>query len=479
MVAFGRSTTIGATLHMPRPNVRDLAGSKTSPPAQVVQAVRAVLNGSTVISTDLSASVVTIGTPSGPPTWLSQIVGTATVVDLSLDAEPCQSLVAVVEDARIAQDSEGENRTGQSSVAELAERASSVLVPGGLLVLRSQEVRPGARVKKGRQPKSTVDNLGLALFRAGFVDTRFIPSLDGQLTVVARRGLGPAPSERPQVLSVVLPAFNEKATFATVMDLLLAKSIPGVEIEIIVVESNSNDGTRDVAIGFADHPRVTVVLEERPQGKGHAVRTGLARARGDIVLIQDADLEYDVDDYERLLEPIRRFEASFVLGRRTSPTGSWGMRHFEAQHLISRMMNVGHVAFAALFNAVYRQHLKDPFTMYKVFRRDCLTGMRLECNRFDFDWELTAKLIRAGYHPVEIPVSYRSRSFSEGKKVRLIGDPWTWIVACARYRFAPIYDDLSVTYGDDELLLSVTSTRGAALGSSPGSVSTIEEPTAS
>ena len=230
---------------------------------------------------------------------------------------------------------------------------------------------------------------------------------------------------------------------------------------------------------FADHPRVTVILEDRPQGKGHAVRTGLARARGDIVLIQDADLEYDLDDYERLLEPIERFEASFVLGRRVSPSGSWGMRHFEAQHLVSRIMNVGHIAFAALFNTVYRQHLKDPFTMYKVFRRDCLTGMLLECNRFDFDWELTAKLIRAGYHPVEIPVSYRSRSFSEGKKVRLFGDPWTWIVACARYRVAPIYDGLSVTYRGAELPTSTESQQDAVVGPPQRHARSLEEPTVS
>jgi glycosyltransferase involved in cell wall biosynthesis len=337
------------------------------------------------------------------------------------------------------------------------EQGYRSLVPGGLLVLHPGEEEPGARAGSRSELLPTVDGIGISLFRAGFVDPRFISSSDGRLIVMARRALDLPPSERPEVLSVVLPVYNERATFETVMGELLLKEIPGMEIEIIVVESNSSDGTRDVVIGFGDHPRVTVVLEDRPQGKGHAVRAGLDQARGDIVLIQDADLEYSLDDYEKLLEPIRGFETSFVLGRRTSPKGSWGMRHFEAQQLASRFMNVGHVAFTALFNACYRQHLKDPFTMYKVFRRDCIAGMVLECDRFDFDWELTAKLVRAGYSPLEIPVSYHSRSFSDGKKVRIFGDPWSWIVACVRYRISPIYEREPAPYGADELCLPLIS----------------------
>ncbi len=98
-------------------------------------------------------------------------------------------------------------------------------------------------------------------------------------------------------------------------------------------------------------------------------------------------------------------------------------------------MNLGHVFFTALFNVVYGTRLRDPFTMFKVFRRDCLYGLTFESNRFDFDWELVGKLVRAGYRPLEIPVNYRSRSFSEGKKVSFFRDPLTWIRACFKYRF--------------------------------------------
>jgi len=96
---------------------------------------------------------------------------------------------------------------------------------------------------------------------------------------------------------------------------------------------------------------------------------------------------------------------------------------------------VGHVFFTALFNVVYGTRLRDPFTMFKVFRRDCLHGLTFESNRFDFDWELVGKLVRAGYQPIEIVVNYRSRSFAEGKKVSFFRDPLTWIRACFKYRF--------------------------------------------
>ena len=103
-------------------------------------------------------------------------------------------------------------------------------------------------------------------------------------------------------------------------------------------------------------------------------------------------------------------------------------------------MNIGHLLFAGLFNLVFRQRLQDPFTMFKVFRRDCLHGLTFECERFDFDWELVAKLIRAGFVPLEIPVRYQSRSFAEGKKVSLFGDPLTRIVTCFKCRFVRLYE---------------------------------------
>ncbi|HEX8914056.1 MAG TPA: glycosyltransferase, partial [Humisphaera sp.] len=246
------------------------------------------------------------------------------------------------------------------------------------------------------------------------------------------------PIGRRHTLSVVVPAFNEAATIGKLLDAVLRKQVANTDIEVIVVESNSTDGTREVVQRYAGHPRVTVVLEDRPRGKGHAVRTGLAQATGDFVLIQDADLEYDLEDYDVLLEPLAGGREAFVLGSRHGGEAWWKMRQFESQPLMSAFLNLGHWVFTTLLNVLFRQSLKDPFTMFKVFRRDCLTGLEFKCNRFDFDYELLVKLVRKGYQPIEIPVNYRSRSFKEGKKVSTFRDPINWLRALAWLRVTRI-----------------------------------------
>ena len=240
-----------------------------------------------------------------------------------------------------------------------------------------------------------------------------------------------------RTVSVVLPAFNEAATFQPLLDSVLKKELPGLAIEVVVVESNSTDGTRELALKYQDHPRVRLVLEDRPRGKGHAVRTGLAHASGDFILIQDADLEYDIEDYDALLEPLVSGRAAFTLGARHGGS-AWKMRQFTGQRVLSTALNAGHWFFTTLVNVLFLQRLKDPFTMFKVFRRDCLFGLKFECNRFDFDYELLIKLLRKGYQPIELPVNYRSRSFKEGKKVSLFGDPLSWVKACLKLRFTRI-----------------------------------------
>jgi 2-polyprenyl-3-methyl-5-hydroxy-6-metoxy-1,4-benzoquinol methylase len=244
---------------------------------------------------------------------------------------------------------------------------------------------------------------------------------------------------RPQpVLSVVVPAYNEAKTFGALMETLLGKELTGLQMEIIVVESNSTDGTRELALKYKDHPGVKLILEEQPRGKGCAVRAGLKAAIGDYVLIQDADLEYDLEDYDGLLEPLVAGRAAFVLGSRHGGRNVWKMRQFTKQHGLSLFVNLGHRFFATLINVLFFQRLRDPFTMFKVFRRDCLYGLEFECNRFDFDFELLVKLIRKGFHPIELPVNYRSRSFKEGKKVRMFRDPLTWLRALTWLRFVKI-----------------------------------------
>ncbi len=260
--------------------------------------------------------------------------------------------------------------------------------------------------------------------------------LDESMTVVARRGetIG-----RYRV-SVIVPVYNERATLRELLDRLLAKEIDGVDIEVIVVESNSSDGSREEVLRYAAHPRVTIVLQERPSGKGNAVRAGLSRATGDVVMFQDADLEYEIDDYDDLIEPIRAYRRNFVIGSRHSRKGSaWKIRDFNDAPLLSQVFNFGHVIFLGMLNVLYSQSLDDPFSMFKVFRRDCLAGLVFECDRFDFDFEIVIKLLRKGYQPVEIPVNYHSRSIAEGKKVTMFRDPLTWLAALLRFRTSSLY----------------------------------------
>ena len=247
----------------------------------------------------------------------------------------------------------------------------------------------------------------------------------------------PKCTQRAHTLSVIVPVYNEIGTVAPALEQLLKKVISGVAIEFIIIESNSTDGSRDVVLSYRDHPRVRLILEDQARGKGYAVRAGLQVATGDIILIQDADLEYDLDDYEAQLTPILSGRQNFILGARHGQ-GGWAIRKFSDQPIQAFVLNLGHWGFTLLINLSLGIWLRDPFTMYKVFRRDCLKGLTFECNRFDFDWELLIKLIRAGHRPIEIPVTYHSRSFKQGKKIRMYRDPLTWLIAWAKARFGPL-----------------------------------------
>lgn len=233
-------------------------------------------------------------------------------------------------------------------------------------------------------------------------------------------------------LSVIVPIFNEAASAKFVLDQILAKRMEIADIEVIIVESNSTDGTREIVEALPPARDLKTIFETRPQGKGHAVRTGLAAATGDIILIQDADLEYSLDDYEKLLSPIISGKADFVLGTRHTE-GNWHMRRFSTGSHYAVLFNLAHWGFTAMLNHSLGTRMTDPFTMFKVFRKSCLDGIQLECNRFDLDWELVIKLVKAGYIPLEIPVTYNSRDFTEGKKVSMLKDPPTWLKAWWKY----------------------------------------------
>ncbi|MBU6147719.1 MAG: glycosyltransferase family 2 protein [Actinomycetales bacterium] len=237
-------------------------------------------------------------------------------------------------------------------------------------------------------------------------------------------------------LSVIMPAFNEAETVAEALAGLLAVDFAGRPLEVIVVESNSTDTTRDIVEGFRSDPRVHIIWEDRPRGKGHAVRTGLPHARHDVIAIHDADTEYESADLLRLLGPIEAGETSLVLGSRHTP--GTPVRTFTDSWWRAPVMNVAHRFFTTLFNTLYGSRLRDPETMFKVFRREALADVRLRSDRFEFDYELLGTLLRRGCRPQELPVSYRSRDFTEGKKIRFFADPPRWAVAMIRFRFTPL-----------------------------------------
>ena len=181
-------------------------------------------------------------------------------------------------------------------------------------------------------------------------------------------------SERSELLTVVVPVFNEAAYLRAVLDELLEMQFV-IPHEVIVVESNSTDGTREIVQSFEGRPGLQIIYEDRPRGKGAAVRRGLTAATGTIVLIQDADFEYDLDDYDALLEPIVQRRTSFVLGSRSLGLDDWKVRRFARSRGKALLMNVAQVLFARTFNVLYQQRVTDVNTMFKVFRRECIEGV--------------------------------------------------------------------------------------------------------
>ena len=252
-----------------------------------------------------------------------------------------------------------------------------------------------------------------------------------RVAVFGRAALAAGRSEK---LSIVLPVFNEARSCAQVIEAVLAKHLR-IEKEVIIVESNSTDGTREIVRGFEGRPGVQVVLEDRPQGKGHAVRTGLAHVTGTIILIQDADFEYDIDDYDALLEPILQHKASFVLGSRSLGLDDWKVRRYDRTPVRGVILNAAQVVFAKTYNLLYQQHVTDVNTMFKVFRAECLDGLDLQSDGFELDIELACKLARNGNSPMEIPVNYVGRGFDEGKKITWRDAPRSYR-AFFKYRFS-------------------------------------------
>jgi glycosyltransferase involved in cell wall biosynthesis len=208
-------------------------------------------------------------------------------------------------------------------------------------------------------------------------------------------------------LSVVMPVYNEAGT---IEDILAAVRAVPIEKEIVLVDDFSTDGTREKLAELAKtagSDNIRVVLHERNCGKGAALRTGYAYATGDIVIVQDADLEYDPRDYPRLIEPILAGRADVVYGTRF-PRGHTAGRAWHA---------AGNKVLTLLSNLCTGLHLSDMETCYKVFRREIIRGIEIEEDRFGVEPEVTAKIAALGVRIAEVPIAYAGRTYEQGKKI--------------------------------------------------------------
>ena len=225
-------------------------------------------------------------------------------------------------------------------------------------------------------------------------------------------------------LSVVVPVYNERNTLVEVLRRMRAVELPdGIEREIIVVDDGSTDGTRDVLKQLGDST-VRVVLHDVNRGKGAALRTGFSHATGEYVLVQDADLEYDPEDWPKLLHPVLRGKARVVYGSRfTGERRNMLLLHWIGNRFLSMTTNV-----------LYNTTLSDMETCYKLLERDLVDEMHLQSNRFDIEPEITAKVLKRGIRIYEVPISYSGREFDECKKITW-RDGFSALWTLIKYRF--------------------------------------------
>jgi glycosyltransferase involved in cell wall biosynthesis len=223
-------------------------------------------------------------------------------------------------------------------------------------------------------------------------------------------------------LSVIIPVYNEVNNINTIVKRVQDTKLAG---EIVIVDDGSMDGTRDVLQKMDGKKKVRVILHEKNQGKGAAVVTGMRAAKGDIILIQDADLEYDPRDYPELLKPIQEEIADVV----------YGSRFLGGPHRVTMFWHqVANKLLTFLTNILYDSILTDMETGYKVFRRKVIEGMTIRAKRFNFEPEFTAKILKRKYRIYEVSISFNPRDYSEGKKIKFY-DAFEAVWALIKYRF--------------------------------------------
>jgi len=234
-------------------------------------------------------------------------------------------------------------------------------------------------------------------------------------------------STTPHQLSVIIPVYNERGTIEEIVRRVQNAPLDGIEKEIVLVDDGSSDGTRDIlrAMQARQIPKMQIIFHDANQGKGAAIRTGLRYVTGDLTVIQDADLEYDPREYGVLIQPILEGKADVVYGSR-----------FMGSHRVFNFLHmVGNKFLTLVTNLLYNTILSDMETCYKMFRTDVFRDIHLRANRFDFEPEITAKILKRGYRVFEVPISYAGRDVDEGKKISAWRDGLPALWALIKYRF--------------------------------------------
>jgi len=235
-------------------------------------------------------------------------------------------------------------------------------------------------------------------------------------------------------LSIIIPSYNESKTIGELIDIIKKVDTKDIEKEIIIVDDGSTDNTADIVKNIRG---IKLIKHIKNQGKGAAIRTGIKYATGDIIIIQDADLEYDPNDYYKLIKPIIDGKTKVVYGSRflSKIQKEKNINFLKIKHKKAySLAYLGGRFLTHLANLLYRGNITDEPTCYKVFKTDVLKNINLKCKRFEFCPEVTAKVLKKGYKITELPIPYRPRSFEEGKKIKF-RDGIEAVWALIKYKF--------------------------------------------
>ena len=227
-------------------------------------------------------------------------------------------------------------------------------------------------------------------------------------------------------LSIIIPAYNEENSILEILDRVKKAKLDGITKEIIVIDDFSTDNTKKILSELKDSS-IKIFFHQQNQGKGAAIRTGLKHATGEIILIQDADLEYNPEEYPILLKPILEDQAKVVYGSRIEVI----KKNIDKMY---KLHYFGNIFLTIMTNMLYGSKITDMETGYKIFRKEVIKDMVLRARRFDFEPEITAKILKRGYKIKEVPIDFAARSFKEGKKITLV-DGIKALFYLVKYRF--------------------------------------------